>query len=123
MGKKTLETMVDDSMSKAEKRLIEIITEKQGTKGYIDTQVPDTGGKPRIRAYWDLQNGDLSDMTIVGVRVRDGLIEFIAEPSDCCPTYSEEDFVNNENWNGDFVNGEYLYYETIINIANAIEQY
>ena len=123
MGKKSLETVVDESMNKIEKRLIEVITKKQGTKGYIDTQVPHTGGKPRIRAYYDLQNGDLADFTIVGVRVRDGLIEFIAEPSDCTPIYTDAVFTNNENWNGDFVNGEFLYYETIINIANAIEQY
>lgn len=115
-----LEDRVDLYVGDIEKHLISIIKEGQKKNGYINVQ--SYGNKPNIRAYRENEDGYVDELVVKYVRVREDIIEFIAAPQ--CIKYDNTDVEEDESlWDGDFLQGDFLYYETILNIANYIQQY
>lgn len=107
-----------------EKAIKDIVEPKQKKKGYIDTQSKEKRTPITTILIWpevdEHNEHPMSKVNIVGVRVKDDVIEIATD--DLEPKPDKEFFEYDLNWYP--VNCElFPYYETLFAIANNIEEY
>jgi hypothetical protein len=107
-----------------EKAVKDIVEPKQKKKGYIDTRSKEKRTPITTILIWpdldEYNEHPMSKVNIVGVRVKDNVIEIA---TDEFGTEQDKGFFEDDlNWSP--VNCElYPYYETLFAIANNIEEY